>query len=495
VVDLRGEHLPVKLSRDPWYAFNPVFSPDGARIAWQEWDECDMPWDQSRLLVARLAGPTRDAVATADIRAAATATLSRPGVSYASPTFSPDGQHLAFTSDETGWRSLWVGDADGQSARRIDTGAGEIGLPDWLPRMSRISWRGDGREILAVRRAASRDTLLRVAWPEGTCSATEAQVSSISYFASGEDQVAIVGSSPTRPPNLALIDLASGQSRMLATGAVGLIDAASLAAAEQISFSTAGGATAWGNLYSAVGPAAASNPRPLIISVHGGPTSERSLAWDAEAQYFATRGWHYFQLNHRGGSGFGRAVQDALRCQWGVVDVEDARAAAEHLIRLGLADRGRLVITGGSAGGYTTLMALTRDPDLWAAGVSLFGIGDLYELKQGSHRFEVNYELGLVGPLPETGPRWVERSPLSHVDRVRAPVLLFHGTEDKAVPHQQSVDFAEAVRRRGGVAELVSYEGEGHGFRKESNRRDLVERTERFLDKYVLCRQHAAAGG
>jgi dipeptidyl aminopeptidase/acylaminoacyl peptidase len=209
----------------------------------------------------------------------------------------------------------------------------------------------------------------------------------------------------------------------------------------------------------------------------------------AQAQFFATRGWHYLCVNHRGGTGFGRAYQDLLVGQWGVVDVEDARTGAQHLIDSGLADPQRVVITGGSAGGYTTLMALAKDPTFWTAGVSLFGVGDMYELKQGSHRFEVNYEQNLIGKLPEAGRLWKERSPLTFVKNVRAPVLLFHGTEDKAVPHQQSVDFAEAVKRNGGVAELVSYPGEGHGFQKEANRRDMLERMERFLDKYVLCLQ------
>ena len=169
--------------------------------------------------------------------------------------------------------------------------------------------------------------------------------------------------------------------------------------------------------------------------------------------------------------------------------MEDARSCAINLIDSGEVDPKRTVIMGGSAGGYTTLMALARDPDFWAAGVSLFGIGNLYEVKQGSHRFEVNYEDRLIGRLPEAGAQWKERSPLTHVKNVRAPVLLFHGTEDKAVPYQQSVEFAEAVRRNGGIADLVSYQGEGHGFLKEANRRDMVEKIERFLNKYVVCLQ------
>jgi dipeptidyl aminopeptidase/acylaminoacyl peptidase len=271
-----------------------------------------------------------------------------------------------------------------------------------------------------------------------------------------------------------------------ATSAVGITGAGDVVAPRIISWATEAGVDASGVLYPAQG---AEGPRPLMVLVHGGPTSERGLAWEPEAQYFATRGWHVVLVNHRGGSGFGRAFQDLLNGQWGVVDVEDARGAAEHLVAAGLADPRRLVITGGSAGGYTTLMALTQDPDFWAAGVSRAGIGHMYDIVAASHRYEKHYEWTLIGPLPETGPLWKERSPLTHARRVKAPVLLFHGRKDNVVGVQQSIDFAEAVRRQGGVAELVIYDEEGHSFTREATRRDQIEQTERFLDKYVLSQQ------
>ncbi|MDQ3856573.1 MAG: prolyl oligopeptidase family serine peptidase, partial [Chloroflexota bacterium] len=256
-----------------------------------------------------------------------------------------------------------------------------------------------------------------------------------------------------------------------------------LIASEVVEWPTVNGTTVYGVLYRA---ASSEAPRPLLTSIHGGPTSESANGWNSQAQYFAGRGWHYLAVNHRGGTGSGRAYQDLLNESWGVVDVEDARSGAEYLIEQGLADPKRVAITGGSAGGYTTLMALVRGPDFWAAGVSLYGIGDLYECRVGSHRFERLYEDTTVGPLPETAERWVERSALTHAGKVRAPVLLFHGKEDKAVPYQQSVDFAEAVRARGGIAELVLYEDEGHGFSKEANRRDQIDKMEAFLEKYVI---------
>ena len=489
LADVRGKALPIKISADPWYAFNPTFSPDGARLAWQEWDEADMPWDEARLQIATLAGPTPAAAAPAELLPLKTAMLGRSRVSYSSPQFSPDGKWLAFTSDETGWRSLWVAKADGTGPVRLDTGAGEIGNPDWTPGNIAMRWSETSRAIYGVRDHQSQSTLLRISWPEKTIAEIASTWTSLGHLALCGDMLAFVGSHPLKPPALVTMDLRTGQESLRATTAVGLVDAASLSTPEVITWPTTGGAPCWGLLFRAVGPEAQAGPRPLIVSIHGGPTSDMPLGWHAQAQYFATRGWHYLLVNHRGSTGFGRAYQDLLQGQWGVVDVEDARSGAAHLVERGLADGQRLVITGGSAGGYTTLMALTQHAGFWAAGVSLYGIGDLYELRQGSHRFEVNYEQGLVGPLPAAGPLWKERSPLTHVQNVRAPVLLFHGTDDKAVPHQQSVDFAEAVRRQGGIAELVSYEGEGHGFVKEASRKDQIEKMEKFLDKYVLCRQ------
>ena len=491
LTEVRGQALPIKLSRDPWYAFNPAFSPDGCLIAWQEWEEFDMPWDEARLIIARFAKATGECASSHELLPLEMAnTLAKPHVSYASPQFSPDSQYLAYTSDETGWRSLWVARADGTRPTRVNTGEGEIGGPDWAPSLIAMRWSGDGKTIYTVRRKWSQDYLFRVAWPENKAAEIQTNWTEMDALHVRGDHLIFVGANPSMPHAIITFDPKISKEAARATNSVGLIDSASLSEPEVISWETVGKIQTWGIYYPAAGPEAGQNPRPLIVHIHGGPTSEVPFTWYPQAQYFATRGWHYLLVNHRGGTGYGRAYQDMLNGQWGVVDVEDARTGAEHLINVGLVDPKRLVVTGGSAGGYTTLMALTHDPDFWTAGVSLFGVGDMYELRQGAHRFEVNYQVGsLIGKLPETGPLWKERSPLTHVRNVRAPVLLFHGKEDKAVPYQQSVDFAEAVKRLGGVAELVLYDDEGHGFVKEANRRDVIERMDKFLDKYVLCLQ------
>lgn len=484
--DVRGKALPIKLSDDPWYALNPTFAADGRRVAWLEWNELDMPWDESRLQIAQLAKPTSKASANYQLLPLTVSTLSKPRVSYGSPQFSPGGRFISFTSDEDGWRSLYVAEADGQNPQKIETGAGEVGGPDWVPGEIAARWGGDGKTLYAVRRHESRDTLLRVSWPERAVSEVTMDYAYVDGLAVHGNALAFFASNPTTPVTLVTLDANKASPPLArAVTSLGLLDKASLAPAKVINWPTANDLTCWGILYEAVGPQAA-GPRPLIVHIHGGPTSEVGLNFNAQAQYFATRGWHYLFVNHRGGTGFGRAYQEMLNGQWGVVDVQDARTGAEHLIALGLADAARLVITGGSAGGYTTLMALTQDPNFWAAGVSLYGIGNMYELKLGSHRFEVNYEQGLIGRLPEAGKLWVERSPLTFVKAVRAPVLLFHGKEDKAVPYQQSVEFADAVKGNGVPVELVLYDDEGHGFGRETNRKDCLTRTEAFLEKYVV---------
>ena len=496
VVDAFGVSLPAKVSENPWYAFNPVFSPDGRYLAWMEWDAPAMPWDESRVVVAQFYRPVTAWGTAAEPLLQTLLTLSKPGFAFSAPQFSPDSRHLLYASDESGWRSLYVTPLDAPdlqaAAQRLDLGPGEAGGPDWVPGQLRAGWAEGGRALYALRHTAGRAHLLRVAWPALTVSEVETGWPWLSELALSDQRAAALAGAPTQPEAIVTLDLPGGPAVARATTAVGVYNPAALVTPEVVEFPTVGGGPASGILYRARVPVddpAPDRPRPTLVLVHGGPTSERTLTWDAPAQYFATRGWHYILVNHRGGTGSGRDFQHQLDGQWGVVDVQDARAAAEHLVARGLADPQRLVITGTSAGGYTTLMALTQDPDFWAAGISTAGIGHLYDLLIGSHRFEINYNDTLLGRLPAAGPLWKARSPLTHVKQVRAPVLLFHGRDDLAVPVQQSIDYAEAVRRQGGVAELVIYEGEGHGVHREANRRDQIERMERFLDKYVLALQ------
>lgn len=482
VTDTAGEQLPIKVSTAPAFAANPTFSPDGTRLAWMEWAVDQMPWDECKLRIARFAQPTSAASIPAALLPVDVHAVAQPNVAYASPQWSPDGSRLAYTSDESGWRSLFIADADGRNGLQVDTGQGEIGQPDWIQGQFSVRWGSVGR-CYVVRRYRGKACLLCVAADRAVSELDSpwTKLSDIAVHGGETDTLLYIGATDKHPT--ALVSRVNNTEVIRASTLVGLNDRAGLAHSEVVEWAAPDGTPVYGILYPAQRGA---GPRPLLVWIHGGPTSEVQQGWDAQAQYFAGRGWHYLSVNYRGSSGNGRAYQDLLNEQWGVFDVEDARGGAEHLITNGLADPRRVAIGGGSAGGYTTLMTLVRDPDFWTAGVSLYGIGNLYDLQLGAHRFEARYNEILVGPLPETAERWIDRSALTHVKQTKAPVLLFHGKEDAAVPYQQSVEFAEAVKAQGGIAELVLYDDEGHGFRKERNRKDVIERMERFLEKYVI---------
>lgn len=487
LTDTLGADLPVKLTSAPDFAANPTFSSDGARLAWIEWNVGSMPWEESRIQIAQFAHEAWAAAAPTALLPLTLTTLAKPGVAYTNPQWSPDGTQFAYTSDESGWRSLYLASGDGQDGVGVDTGQGEIGLPDWAQGQFAVRWGTGGRSIYAVRRYRSHAHLLRVALPEQKVEVLPSIYTAfgdIAVHPSEPELLLYSASASTIQP--ALVTRSGDEEIVRASTAIGRLDPDALVQAEVIEWPTVDGTPIYGIFYRA---ATGDGPRPTLVMIHGGPTGESANRFEPEAQYYASKGWHCLQVNHRGGSGSGRAYQDLLEGAWGVVDIEDARSGAQHLIDQGLADPARLAITGGSAGGFTTLMALGRDPDFWAAGVSLFGLGNLYEVRVGSHRFEARYEDTIVGPLPETAARWIERSPLTYASDVRAPVQLFHGKEDRAVPYQQSVEFADAVKAKGGIVELVLYDDEGHGFRREANRRDQAEKMERFLEKYVIYLQ------
>ncbi len=482
ITETSGEQLPIKVSSSPAFAANPTFSPDGHQLAWIEWEADKMPWDESAIRIARLAQPTSGAQIAAALLPTTTSTIAHPDVSFANPQWSPDGRRFAYTSDESGWRSLMLADGDGRNGVKLDTGHGEIGQPDWVQGLFAVRWGASGR-LYAVRRLRSKSRLLRVSGDQQVAElpTVGTTLGEIAVVPGQSDRLLYLSASATEPTSL--VTRVDDQEVTRATAYVGLHDRAGLVESEVIDWQTRDGSSVYGVFYRA---ADAPGARPLLVWIHGGPTSEVQQGWDPQAQYFAGRGWHYLSVNYRGGTGNGRAYQNLLNGEWGVVDVEDARSGAEHLIQQGIVDPKRIAIAGGSAGGYTTLMALVRDPDFWTAGVSLYGVGNLYDLRLGAHRFEARYEDTLVGKLPEQAPLWIERSPLTHVKNAKAPVLLFHGKQDKAVPFQQSVDFADAVKANGGIAELILYEDERHGFRQEQNRKDYVERMEAFLEKYVV---------
>jgi dipeptidyl aminopeptidase/acylaminoacyl peptidase len=225
---------------------------------------------------------------------------------------------------------------------------------------------------------------------------------------------------------------------------------------------------------------------PVIVLIHGGPTSAVQIGYNLEAAFFTSRGYGYLEVNYRGSTGYGRAYREALRGRWGELDVIDAAGGALALVGQGLADPDRLVIKGGSAGGYTVLNALIRYPGLFKAGLCSYGVSNLFTLAMDTHKFEERYTDSLVGPLPEAAEKYRQWSPVFHAERIKDPVAIFQGDEDKVVPPSQSEEIVQALKANGVPHEYHLYPGEGHGFRKAETRQAYYEAIERFLLQYVI---------
>jgi dipeptidyl aminopeptidase/acylaminoacyl peptidase len=224
----------------------------------------------------------------------------------------------------------------------------------------------------------------------------------------------------------------------------------------------------------------------MIVWIHGGPTGQWGVGFNARIAYFVDRGWAVLVPDHRGSTGHGRAYAQAMAGRWGELDVSDVAAGMRTAADQGWAHPRRMVPMGGSAGGFTVLNLLAHHPDLCAAGVDLFGVADLLELDETTHRFEAHYLHSVVGPLPDAVDRYRERSPLHVADRITAPVLILQGSADEVVPPAQSHAVAERIRAAGGTVELHVYEGEGHGWNKPDLVVDELERIDGFLRRHVL---------
>jgi dipeptidyl aminopeptidase/acylaminoacyl peptidase len=273
------------------------------------------------------------------------------------------------------------------------------------------------------------------------------------------------------------VQLDSGKIEVLRRSCEVAIDPTYISVPEAIEFPTEGGLTAHGFFYPPKNPdyqAPAGELPPLIVYVHGGPTSAVPNDLELEVQFWTTRGLAYMVVNYSGSSGYGRAYRQRLNGQWGVVDVNDSVNAARYLVRRGLVDGNRVAISGGSAGGYTVLRALTST-DFFKAGASHFGISDLEVFHSDTHKFESMYDQGLIGRWPEDRHIYRERSAIHAVDRITAPIILFQGLEDKVVPPNQAELIVDAMRKKGLPVAYIAYEGEQHGFRIAKNIKRTLE--------------------
>lgn len=476
-----AEGWPNRLTSDADFCFDPSWSPLSDRVAWHEWDVPAMAWDSSRVLVAAVGGtgsaePVVVAGGGADLPNA---------VSTGQPRFSPDGTRLGFVSDEDGWLNLWAADRDGTDPKPLLSEEIEHGFPTWGLGQRSFAWSPDGTRIAFTR---NQDGFVRLCVLDLASGAVRDVADGYHAALSwAGDRLAALYSEPDVSTRIVVYegdDLAD--RRVLVVGPVAGWGTLDLPAPEAVTWPGEDGTTVHGRLYRPRRSATGAEPPPLLVWVHGGPTSQWPVSFNARFGYFVERGWAVLVPDHRGSTGFGRAYTQAMFEGWGVVDVADTAAGMRAAADRGWADGRRMVPIGGSAGGFTVLNLLAHHPGLCAAGVDLFGVADLFDLDETTHRFEKHYLHTMIGPLPQAADEYRERSPSNVADLIEAPLLVLQGDADKVVPPAQSEAIAERLRGRGGVVELYLFADEGHGWNRPETVTVELGRIDDFLRRHVL---------
>ncbi len=445
------------------FVSSPALSPDGSQLSWLQWNHPNMPWDGCELWYS-------DVEENGTLRNIHHVTGGE-SESIVRPRWNNTGLPV-FASDRTGWWQLYADRGDDGILPIVEPTEAEFAQPMWVFGMSTWDFTEDGRVVCAwnadgIWQIGRLDVALTPITvydlPFTTISDVHVQQSS--------NTVIFLGSSPTDLGGLVQMDVDSGEWTYLRKSSAVDIDPGYISVPEPIPWKSEGGAVAHGFYYAPAnkdftGPE--DELPPLIVESHGGPTSQSSSALNLKRQFWTSRGFAVLDVNYGGSTGYGREYRNRLLDNWGIVDVDDCVTGAEYLADAGKVDPARLAIHGGSAGGFTTLAALTST-QIFAVGVSYFGIGDLEAMARDTHKFESRYLDGLVGPYPAEKQRYIDRSAVHHVDRLEAAMLLLQGLDDKVVPPNQASMMAEAVRQKGLPVAHIEYEGEGHGFRQAEN--------------------------
>ena len=448
----------VLVSGNDFYAA-PRLNLAGTQLAWLTWNHPNMPWNGTELWVAEVA--TDGSLGEAELVAGGRTE------SIFQPAWSPGGT-LYFVSDRTGWWNLYRWRQG--SVEPVTEMEAEFGMPQWVFGMFTFAFESTGKIICTYCRQGawylgSLDTRTRQLEP------IETPFTLITGLHASPGRAVFLAASPTEPGAVVQLKLDTGEFETLRRSSEMVIDPGYISLPQSIEFPTENGLTAHAFFYPPKNCDYCAPPGelpPLLVGSHGGPTGAARSALDLGTQFWTSRGFAVLDVNYGGSTGYGRAYWERLNGQWGVVDVDDCSNAARYLVEQGLADGDRVVIRGGSAGGYTPLCALTFR-DLFKAGASYYGIGDLTVFVGDTHKFESRYLDQLVGPYPERADLYHARSAINFTDQLSCPVIFFQGLEDKVVPPNQAELMVEALQAKGIPVAYLPFEGEQHGFRRAEN--------------------------
>ena len=454
-VKLDGSSSSVLLSGNDFYS-TPRLNPRGSRLAWLAWNFPEMPWDGSELWV----GEIREDGSLAEAELIA----GGRDESIFQPEWSPDGT-LYFISDRNGWWNIyrWVNG----KAVAVHPISADFGRPQWVFGRSTYAFESEKRIVCSFARNGSWrlaiiDAVTRRLTP------VNLPFTELAYIRAKLGRAFFLAGSPTEPTSVVQLNLGDGSLRVLSRPKMPRVQLGFLSVPRHIQFKTTGRMKAYGFFY---GPknknfrAPKAEKPPLIVISHGGPTSAALTSLNLSIQAWTSRGFAVLDVNYGGSTGYGRLYRKRLEGQWGVVDVDDCVNGARHLVRTGKVDGDRLIIRGGSAGGYTTLCALTFRK-VFRAGASYYGVSDAEAMEKDTHKFESRYSDRLIGPYPERRDLYRERSPINFVGQISCPVIFFQGLEDVIVPPSQTETMVKSLREKGMPVAYFAFEGEQHGFRK-----------------------------
>jgi dipeptidyl aminopeptidase/acylaminoacyl peptidase len=493
VVDQGGQFWPQRLAFGADFYMQPAWHPDGKMIAWVEWDHPNMPWDGTRLQVATLEVSSGGLPALADVHTIA----GGDEVAIFQSQFSADGRCLVYVSDQDGWWQLYRYDLLTGEHRQITDAPAEHALPAWIQGMHTFDLSPDGQHVIFLRSQRARVSLWQASLEDGgeTAVPVGEQYTYLAQPRISPDgrKVALVASGSTVATRLISLTL-PGTNRQLPAAAKILRRTGSeelpvqvYAGAQAVQWIGLDGGDVYGLFYPPANPDfEGSGKPPLIVIVHGGPTDQVFTSFDLDVQFFTSRGYAVLLPDYRGSSGYGRPYRNALRGNWGIYDVQDSVSGARAMMDQGRVDGGRMVIMGGSAGGFSVLKILEDFPDLFKAGVCRYPVSDQFQMALETHKFEAHYNDRLIGQLPEASGLYRERSPIFFADRIRVPLAVFQGDEDRVVPPRQSDDLVKILQRQGIPHVYHVYPGEGHGFRKPETLQHYYQTVEAFLRQYVI---------
>lgn len=478
------EHLSLD-SRSDFYNYLR-WHPDGNQLAWVSWDHPHLPWDSSYLHLGTLnrSSPEKFPLEQDLIISGG------EDISILQPEFSPDGSSLVYISDQSGWWQLYIYDLKTGLKGQLTEKQAEHGLPPWVQDQSSFAFSSLGNEIYFLRNQQG----LRSLWSYDLKTQIETRIELDEDYTWLEglvvsprnDQIALIASGADLPPRL-IIAAPDGKTRIIRDSSSLEIARGLFSLPKPITWTGKDGEDIHGLFYQPNNPDyQGTGKAPLLIIIHSGPTRQKYAEFQPRTQYFTSRGYAVLEPNYRGSTGYGRDYWQALKGQWGILEVDDVYQAANALSGKGLVDKNRIALLGSSSGGLTVFQALVKYPGVFKAGISLYGIMNHLTLLENPPKFERYYSEWLIGAYPDCAQLYKERSPVFFAENLEDPVIIFQGGQDPVVPQDQAEQIVNALEKNQISYEYHLYPNEGHGFKKAENVSDFYQKTEAFLKKYVI---------